>query len=119
MIFFINYSHLIIFKSNYLIIIDDILDPQTDSENKASVKLEVKRLAAILTIHSLPFDSSCLCKFNHMIKKINSNFIFNNITIDITDNEALVLNIILSPSNVGNVTFYLSVASRNDFDYED
>ena len=71
----------------------DNLNQQVDHRNKAVVKLDIRRFSAVLNIHSMNWESS---------------------SIYIVDNQALILNVILSPHEAGTVTYYVPVIMSND-----
>ena len=72
----------------------DTLDRSSDAYNKAAVQLDIRKLSAILNLHSMSWESS---------------------SIYIVDNLALVLNVILSPPDAGTVTFFVPVITMSAF----
>lgn len=71
----------------------DNLNHQVDGRNKALVRLDMRRFSAVLNIHSMNWESS---------------------SIYIVDNQALILNVILSPHEAGTVTYYVPVIMSTD-----
>lgn len=59
---------------------------ETDRDNKASMKIELRKLSLILN---------------------NANLLWDGAFVFITDNYALILHIILSPPEAGSLTYYL------------
>lgn len=64
------------------------LDENNDRENKAAVKLDIRKLSVVLNHSSLPVHTASLY---------------------ITDNAALVVQVDLEPPGIGGVTFYIPV----------
>jgi hypothetical protein len=76
----------------------DALDRVSDAHNKASVMLDIRKLAAILNLHIMMWE---------------------NTAIYIVENEALVINVVLSPHEAGTVTFYVPVVMMNEWERSD
>jgi hypothetical protein len=95
----------------------------TDSHNKATVKLDIRKLSAILNLHFLSFENTAICTFcSFHFRSLSPYFKIDTFRsffkIDIVDNEALVLNVVLFPHDAGTVTFYVPVVLMNLWETE-
>ena len=71
------------------------LDEQIDGANQATVKVDLRKLSTVLNIHYLVYDSACFY---------------------VTDNNALLLHVTLSPYEAGHVTYYVPIIEHDIFD---
>ncbi|CBJ30733.1 conserved unknown protein [Ectocarpus siliculosus] len=69
------------------------MDANTCRKNMSSVKVDVKKLAAVMSMYALRFDTAICC---------------------IIGGYSLVLHVILSPINIGNLTYYVPVMDAGD-----
>ncbi|CAM9340365.1 unnamed protein product, partial [Choristocarpus tenellus] len=72
------------------------MDEQQCRRNQASVKVDVKKLASVLSMYALRFEKAICC---------------------IIGGYSLVLHVILSPQGVGTLTYYMPVMNADtEFD---
>lgn len=94
------------------------LQADTDIENKASVRVDVRRFSHMINFSNITYSRAVLCKsmkFKLTFEKSShANFLFT-ILKDITDNAAVMIDISLAPINLGSLTYYSPVHVQTDF----
>eukprot|EP01034_Spumella_vulgaris_P031747 gene31747-39215_t len=74
------------------------MDPARDVDNQASVKLNLRKLSAVLNLNNWMYDTASLF---------------------MTTNQVVMLHVALSHSRVGSVTYYLPVLVTDDDEEEE
>ena len=72
------------------------LDEAVDGSNIASVKVDIRKLTHALNMRILNYESACVC---------------------VTDNDALVLYVTLSPQQAGHVSYFIPVIVMDEHDF--
>ncbi|CAM9192989.1 unnamed protein product [Ascophyllum nodosum] len=71
----------------------EAMDEERCRKNRSSVKVDVKKLAAVLSMYSLRFETAICCMIG---------------------GYSLVLHVILAPNGIGNLTYYVPVMDAGD-----
>lgn len=69
----------------------------------------MRKLSSILNIQSIDLESIILCKYFFFFIPLNTDILVIIISLVVSEDEAIVLHAILSPSELGTITVYLPV----------
>lgn len=80
----------------------DVLNLETDAANKATIQVDVRKLSLILNLQSIDIENAIICEWRLTLPPSPLFIVFS-------EDEALVLHVILAPAELGTITVYLSV----------
>jgi hypothetical protein len=87
----------------------DSLDEDVAQDNKASVKVDIKKLIAVLGFYNVSTDCAICCKPHRCVRLCSTQLC----STGIVENFVLILHVLLAPSGVGSVTYYVPVLSSD------